>query len=496
MNLIDALDDPELFQPHYQGNTWGGWRSFAKAIFALPPTDADLAWFRAHCGRQEWPGVPFKEAALCVGRRGGKSRFLALLGVFLATCREYAPYLAPGEVATVAIIASDRKQARTIFRYTIGLLKAVPMLAAMIENETADTITLNNNVVIEIGTASLRSTRGYSYAAVLCDEIAFWRSEDSANPDTEILSAIRPGMATIPSSVLIIASSPYRKRGVLWNAVSKHYGQEGARVLVAKATSLEMNPALDPAVVAEAYEADPDAAAAEYGGEFRADLSDFVPRDVIDACTVRGLFEIPPLSNMRYSAFIDPSGGTGSDSMTLAISHREGDKAILDCVVEARPPFSPDAVVEDFARVLKTYRVTKIRGDRWGGDWVREPFRKKGITYETSEETKSDIYHDVLPVLSSGRAQLLNIARLATQFCGLERRTSRSGKDSIDHAPGSHDDLSNAAAGALLMVCKKKFNPVNDIDWVATGNSACNPSIHPESYTGPSRGGMFGRGGW
>ena len=456
MNIIQALDDPELFAPHYRGNTWGPWRSFAKAVFALPPTDDDLAWFRAHCGRQEWPGVPFKEAALCVGRRGGKSRFLALLGVFLAVMRDYSPYLAPGEVATVAIIASDRKQARTIFRYVIGLLKAVPDLAELIEAETADTITLNNNVIIEIGTASLRSTRGYSYAAVLCDEIAFWRSEDSANPDTEILAAIRPGMATIPSSVLIIASSPYRKRGVLWNAVSKHFGQEGARVLVAKATSLEMNPALDPAIVAEAYEADPDNAAAEYGGEFRSDLSDFVPRDVVDSCTAMGLFEIPPMSGVTYRAFVDPSGGTGADAMTLAIAHRDGDRAILDCVREVRPPFSPEQATTDFAELLKSYRLSRVTGDRYAGEWPRERFRTHGITYDLSESPKSDIYRDVLPTLNSGRAQLLNLPRLASQLCTLERRTSRQGKDSIDHAPGSHDDVANAACGVLLMVVKKK----------------------------------------
>jgi hypothetical protein len=33
----------------------------------------------------------------------------------------------------------------------------------------------------------------------------------------------------------------------------------------------------------------------------------------------------------------------------------------------------------------------------------------------------------------------------------LERRTSRGGKDSIDHPPGGHDDLANAAAGALVI---------------------------------------------
>jgi hypothetical protein len=35
-------------------------------------------------------------------------------------------------------------------------------------------------------------------------------------------------------------------------------------------------------------------------------------------------------------------------------------------------------------------------------------------------------------------------ACLAAQLCALERRTSRGGRDSIDHAPGAHDDLANA----------------------------------------------------
>jgi hypothetical protein len=41
--------------------------------------------------------------------------------------------------------------------------------------------------------------------------------------------------------------------------------------------------------------------------------------------------------------------------------------------------------------------------------------------------------------------------RLVTQLCGLERRTARGGRDSIDHAPGEHDDLANAVAGAAAL---------------------------------------------
>ena len=136
--------------------------------------------------------------------------------------------------------------------------------------------------------------------------------------------------------------------------------------------------------------------------------------------------------------------------MTLAIAHMEGDRVILDCIREQRPPFSPESVVADFAAVMKTYRVNKVLGDRWGGEFVREPFRKLGITYELSEKSKSEIYLNCLPLLNAGTAQLLALPRLTAQLCGLERRTARGGRDNIDHAPNAHDDLANVACGALL----------------------------------------------
>jgi hypothetical protein len=37
------------------------------------------------------------------------------------------------------------------------------------------------------------------------------------------------------------------------------------------------------------------------------------------------------------------------------------------------------------------------------------------------------------------------------QFVALERRTSRSGKDTVDHGVGGHDDVANAVAGAIWL---------------------------------------------
>lgn len=163
--------------------------------------------------------MPATEGWLVCGRRAGKSFVLALCAVFLATFKDYRPYLAPGERATIMVIAADRKQARVIFRYIRALLTEVPMLARLIERETAEAFDLSNKVSIEVA-ASFRSTRGYTLVAALCDEIAFWPTDDSAEPDREVLHALRPGMATIPGAMLLCASSPYARRGALCSTPS------------------------------------------------------------------------------------------------------------------------------------------------------------------------------------------------------------------------------------------------------------------------------------
>jgi hypothetical protein len=97
-----------------------------------------------------------------------------------------------------------------------------------------------------------------------------------------------------------------------------------------------------------------------------------------------------------------------------------------------------------------------IRGDRYGAEWVREAFRKVGIEYRPSDLSKSELYRDLLPRLNSGEVDLLDHPRLITQLLGLERRTARGGRDSIDHAANARDDLINAAAGVLVYASSER----------------------------------------
>ena len=162
-----------------------------------------------------------------------------------------------------------------------------------------------------------------------------------------------------------------------------------------------------------------------------------------------GASERGPLDGTRYVGFVDVSGG-GADSFALAVGHKQGEIGVLDCLREVRPPLSPEAVITEFADVLKTYRVSRVVGDRYGGEFPREQFRKQGIQYTPSPEPKGGLFLGLLPLLNSKKVRLLGNKRLISQLVGLERNTARGGKDSIDHARGGHDDLANAAAGVLV----------------------------------------------
>ncbi|MGY3496618.1 hypothetical protein [Bradyrhizobium sp. USDA 4502] len=464
--LLDCVNDSHLFKPWFEDqSTWTAWFAFIAALFSLPMTAEQLAIYRQCTGRNEPPSDPAKEGWLICGRRAGKSFVLALCAVFLACFHEYRQYLTPGERGTVFVIATDRKQARTILRYIRALLTRVKLLSQMVEREWQEGFDLNNSVTIEVATASFKSTRGFTLVAVLLDEVAFFATEDSSSPDEEILRALRPGLLTIPNSMILAASSPYAKKGVLFNAYREHYGKEHDPSLVWKAPTLVMNPNVPEEEIAKEYENDPISAQAEYGAEFRSDVETFITREAVDAVTSDER-ERPYLAQFKYHAFVDCSGGGGTDSYAIAVGHVENGISVLDVIRETKPPFSPKAVTETYSALLKSYGISEVQGDRYAGEWPREQFLEHGIKYEPSAKPKSTIYSEFLPLMMSKKCDLLDHPRLMTQLCGLERRTARSGKPSVDHGPGGHDDIANVCAGVLTSMGVRKYRYVADLSWV------------------------------
>ncbi|HEY5131758.1 MAG TPA: hypothetical protein VIJ35_31445 [Bradyrhizobium sp.] len=450
-----ALLDPHLLGATLSGPSWQAWRVLLTAAMGEALDDDERALFTTLTGRAREPLRRVEELVAVVGRRGGKSRALATLACYVAGLCDHRANLAPGERGVVLCISPNQRQAAIVLNYATACFEQSPILRQLIESRTHDTLSLTNQVTIEVRAASFRRLRGPTFLAAIAGESAFWYDDSgsSANPDVEILNAVRPGRATTRGP-LIIASSPYARRGVLWDAHRRHYGPDGdPMILVAQGASRDFNPSLPQSVVDRALERDRASATAEYLAQFRNDIETFVPREIVEAC-MGDHVEMAPFAAIRYAGFVDPSGGS-SDSFTMAISHKDGERVFIDAIRETKPPFSPETTINDLAVLLKTYRIDRVTGDRYAGEFPRELFRKRGISYAPSDLPKSDLFRDLLPLLNSGQIVLPRSDRLVSQLTGLERRVSRAGRDSIDHAPGGHDDLANAVAGAASIASQR-----------------------------------------
>jgi hypothetical protein len=451
VSLRTAFADPALLGPILGGDTWAAWRSILLASQGEALTDLEREAFKRLTNREREPLERVEELWCVIGRRGGKTRAAAALATFMAALCDHRRKLAVGERGVCLLLAQNVKQASIAFGYVGGIFDSVPLLSKLVINRTADTISLSTGVDLEIRAASFRGLRGMTCVAVIADEACFWPSDESANADVEILNAVRPALSTTQGPLIVI-SSPYAKRGAVFEAYRAHFGEGGdKRILIAKGASRDFNPSLPQSVVDRALERDPAWASAEYLGEFRADLEVFISREAVEALVDSGVQVRAPLPNVRYSAFTDPSGGGGGDSFTCGVAHREQDgTVVLDYVGERPPPFNAQQTVEEFAQVLREYRCTTVTGDKYAGSIVAQSFAACGITYNFSTRDRSQIYVDVLPLMTSGKLRLLDDRKLVAQIASLERRVG-AGRDRIDHPDHSHDDIANSACGAAVL---------------------------------------------
>ena len=437
VSMRDALEHPDLFGDILPGKSWANWRVLLIAAMGEELTDEERLVFQALTGREREPSRLVDEFWAIIGRRGGKTRAIAVLAAYIAALVDFADVLAPGERCTLPIISASLWQAGKCYQYLDGIFHGVPALKKLVTGQTADTISLNTRVDIECRPASFRTVRGGTFCAVIADEAAYWRSDQCANPDTEILNAVRPSLATTGGPLAVI-SSPYARRGEVYQTFKRDYGPNGdPAVLVAKAASRTMNSTLPQATVDRAFRKDPQAAAAEYGREnveFRSDVEAILSLEVIEACTEFKCYERAPRRGVKYVGFVDCSSGSGRDSAALAIAHLEDKIATLDCVREMRPPFDPHAAVASFVETLTSYRVHTVVGDKWATGFVEAAFKERKIAYKQAEKTKSQLYGELLPLANSRRISLLDNERLATQLTLLERRVSSGGRDSIERA--------------------------------------------------------------
>ena len=190
---------------------WAAWRSVLKALFALAPTADDLARYTTHTGvsRGRVPhAVKPGWSSDVVGARVASplsSPSTSPLQGLLARARSW-------RARHVMVLAADRRQARVVFRYISGLARWRPdALRPHRAEDGRGVCTLTNKITIEVHTASLQGCpRLHRRAPRSSTKSRSGPAEDSANPDVEIVNAIRPAMSTVPGALLLGISQPLR----------------------------------------------------------------------------------------------------------------------------------------------------------------------------------------------------------------------------------------------------------------------------------------------
>lgn len=440
---------------------WTAWRAFLAASFGLPLSAKELKIFQEATGRTAAPKEKAREVWMICGRRARKSAVASILGVYAAAYQDHSSYLAPGERAQIPIIAQNKSEAQQIRNYIEAILTSSPELAHLIEGlPKAEEIRLKTRCDFAIRVASLSAVSSKTVPLFIGDEMAFWHTDDAANPDREIIAHVKPAQLLVPNKIKMIVglSSPYARRGILYEKYEQHWGKDGD-VLVWKAPTLMMHDSPEVrAEVSKAYLDDEVSAKAEYGAEFRDDVTAFMTSAMIDAVT-EDYFDHLPVKGRHYVAFVDPSGGS-SDSFALALAHFDPEEgAILDRIEEWPSPFDPSEVVEEIQKILKEFDCTRVNGDNYAGRTFAGLFRRLGVTYHVSEMKRSDIYRNFLPLVNGKLCQLPLHTTLKRQLLSLDRRSLASGKEIIDHPKDAHDDVANAVAGALVLADRYRKEP-------------------------------------
>ncbi|MEI9866672.1 MAG: hypothetical protein WDN00_19390 [Limisphaerales bacterium] len=375
MNIIEAIKDENLFRQFLNGElaSWRPWAVALRALYGLPiKLERDRELLAESTGRDaaQLPAAGFKTGLFLVGRRGGKSRIAGIIGGFEALFGGHEKRLSKGESGILPIISPTKYQSSIVWNYLRALFD-VPLLKKEVVEvlEGEKSITLRNGIQIRILVGDWRSVRGPSVVCAIIDEVCFFglTEESKVRNDTELVRALRPSLITTGGKLIAI-SSKYAKKGWAFGQWQRQHGSNRTvspsfkpawTTLVWDAPSRRMNPTLSQSEIDAAYAEDPASARSEFGGEWREDVCEFVPRSLVETLVIKDRLELLPRSSLDYFAFSDLSGGRNDDA-ALCIAHREGRKVIQDFLKLWRAPFNPYTVIEEQARELKRFQLRRV----------------------------------------------------------------------------------------------------------------------------------------
>ena len=188
-NIIEAIEDENIFK-HFLGDldSWQGWLTALQVFYGLDmkPTKDKAKLIRLCTGWERKPQFApggFKTALFLIGRRGGKSRVISIVGAYEATLAGHHEKLAKGEKGILPIIAPTKEQAGIIKNYLRSIFET-DILKNEIAVETKDGFDLINNISVRVMAGDFRTVRGFTLVCSIIDEACFsvWRREPRSDP--------------------------------------------------------------------------------------------------------------------------------------------------------------------------------------------------------------------------------------------------------------------------------------------------------------------------
>jgi len=458
LNIIDFIRHPDVLNDQSLSKFQ---LACHKTLYGLPLDDTELEIHQRCTGRDVYVPREHTEMSYLGGRRSGKSSRLAAPIAIFEAFRDHR--LPRGEKAYVLLIAPTKALARIDFHYIQRHLLNSVALSKEIVKILKNEVVLSNGITIGCYPCSYVAVRGITIVAAICDEMAFWRHEETAaNPEQEILAALRPGMATVEKAKLIKLSTPFRKRGVLWEEFQRRSELDFP---VWQASTFKMNPTISPAALERERKRDEPTYRREYLAEFTEDITSWIEPEVLEPCIVRNRRELPRVSGAAYVATIDP-GFVRSD-FALAIAHLSPDGAIvLDRVARwcgtKKAPLGFEWVCQEIKRILDQYSIDSAIGDQYCAPVIRQQLLKLGVYYEDfafGSHTRGEIFGNLRHLLEQGKIDLLDDLELLRQLRSLEEQKTDRGQIDVRPSGGVKDDLAVAVALAASELVKRPSAP-------------------------------------
>jgi hypothetical protein len=456
-NIIEFIQDPDILNDQTMSPSQS---AFMKSVYGLALNDVELEIYRRGTGRETYVPREQREVTLLGGRRGGKTGKLAAR---IALYEAFRIHRIPrGERGYIMVVAPVIAQARIAFDFILKDLLNSPVLSSKIAKVRQNEIELKNRIVIGCYPCSFITVRGRAAGAVICEEFCFWRNEvTSVHCDEEVLAALRPTMATFPTSKLIKLSTPNLKRGVAYG----EYQRRGELDYpVWQLSSQELNPTISNEFLEAERKRRPADYKREYLAEFVDSVASWIEPEVLDRCVIKGRKDLPPLPGATYAAAIDPA--FKKSDFAMAVAHQaDGGLIVLDCVPfwsgSKQAPLGFQWVCGQVAGILRDFGINFLRGDQFAAVAVNQEFMKLGISYgefTLNRNNRAQLFNNLRHVIEQQRIELLDDPKLLQQLRSLEEHRSSDGNIDIRPDHGK-DDLVIVLALCAFELSQSAFNP-------------------------------------